>query len=102
MFEEACLDCGVRAGMAAEIIGVGVVEVSDGGGNVHTAESLEARVGFVLSHPSADEGVCRHVVVAGKLWGRCGGTVEVYLYAEVGNRIADAVVWDEFGALWGH
>ena len=81
---------------------MGVVKVGDGCGHVHASKGLQARVGCVLAHPSADEGVGRHVGVASKLWGRCGGAVEVNLNAEIGNCSADAVVGEKVDARWGH
>ena len=80
---------------------MGIEEVRDGGGNVHAAEGLKGRVSFVLPHPSADEGVGGHVVVAGQLWGGCRDAVKVHLHAEVGYGIAHPGVCDKFKALWG-
>ena len=67
VLQKSGLNGWVQAAMAAQGVCVGIEQVCDGGGNVHTAEGLEEGVGGVLSHPIADECVSGVVVVAGEL-----------------------------------
>ena len=100
--EQTLLYCWVDAGVAAQVVGVRVVQVGHRCGNVHAPKCLQTRVSSVLPNAGTDEFIGGEVMVAGELRGRGRCAVQVDLHPVVGNRFAQPVEGQQIDARWGH